>query len=155
MTHAFRLAGIALAGALSLPALAQSTVKPEQVIKWRQSAFQVIAWNNARIKTALDGPYNKDEVNRAANALAAIANAGLGVLFQPGTEQGKGWHETAAKPELFHDARRAAERSADFSREASELARVASTDNVALVKEQFARLSRTCKACHDDFRNKD
>jgi len=78
---------IALAAAGS--ALAQQAPKPENLIKWRQSAFQVVAWNSGRIKSSLDGGYNKDQVLRSANAIAAIANAGLGSLFAPGTETGK------------------------------------------------------------------
>ena len=89
--------------AASLSALAQQPPKPEQLIKWRQSAFQVVAWNSARIKASVDGNYNKDEVIKAANTIAAIANTGLVALFPSGTEQGKGWHDTSAKPELFQD----------------------------------------------------
>ena len=45
-------AAIALAGAGT--ALAQQAPKPENLIKWRQSAFQVVAWNSGRIKSSLD-----------------------------------------------------------------------------------------------------
>ena len=160
MQNAFRRLGaaplvIAIAGA-SVAALAQQAPKPEQLIKWRQSAFQVIAWNNGRIKASLDGTYNKDEVVKAANTIAALANGGLGSLFAPGTEHGKGWHETSAKPELFQDgSKHAGELAASFAKEASELARVAATGEAAAVKDQFGKLNRTCKSCHDDFRAKD
>lgn len=136
-------------------AQAQQAPKPETVIKWRQSAFQVVAWNNARIKFSLEGAYNKDEVARAANAIAAVANAGVGTLFPPGTEQGSGWHETKVKRELFQDPKRAAELTASFSTEANELARLADAGDLATLKAQFGKLNRTCKACHDDFRHKD
>jgi len=148
------LAAVGLA-ALSASALAQTAPKPEQVIKWRQSAFQVVGWNTGRIKASLDGTYNPDEVARAANTIAAIANTGLVALFPPGTERGKGWHETSAKPELFHDTQRAGERAADFGLQANELARVAAAGDHAKLKEQFGKLTRSCKACHDDFRAKD
>src|SRR5690242_9465663 len=92
--------------AATAPALAQQGPKPENLIKWRQSAFQVVAWNTGRIKTSLDGTYNKEEVQRAANSIAAIANGGLAALFAPGAEQGKGWHDTTAKPELFKDPKK-------------------------------------------------
>ena len=69
--------------------IAQQAPKPEQVIKWRQSVYQVLAWNNGRIKNNVEGTYNKDEVIRAANAIAAIANSGLGALYPAGTETGK------------------------------------------------------------------
>jgi len=161
MNHVLRPIGLAALvvsiAAASAAALAQQAPKPEQLIKWRQSAFQVVAWNNARIKASLDGTYNKEEVVKAANTIAAIANGGLGNLFAPGSDRGKGWHDTSAKPELFQEAnsKHAGELSGSFGKEASELARVASAGDAAGVKDQFAKLNKTCKACHDDFRTKD
>lgn len=136
-------------------AMAQQAPKPEQLIKWRQSAYQVLAWNTGRVKANVDGQYNKDDVIKAANLIAAIANSGLGALYAPGTETGKGWKETSVKPELFKDAKRAGEVAQAFNKEANELARVAQVGDVAVVKEQLGKLQRTCKACHDDFRLKD
>ena len=134
---------------------AQQAPKPETLIKWRQSAFQVVAWNAGRIKASLEGTYNKDEVQRAANTIAAIANGGLGALFAPGTETGKGWHDTTSKPELFKDTKRFAELGAAFGKESSELASLAGGGDVAALKAQFAKVQRTCKGCHDDFKAKD
>jgi cytochrome c556 len=76
-------------------------------------------------------------------------------LFPPGTEQGKGWHDTTAKPELFKDTKHFAELGASFGKEATELATVAANGDPAAVKAQFAKLNRTCKACHDDFKGKE
>lgn len=143
---------LAVAILASAGALAQQAPKPENLIKWRQSAFQVLAWNSGRIKASVEGQYNKDDVIKSANTIAAIANSGLGSLFAPGTEQGKGWHETSVKPELFKDGKRLAELGANFSKEATELTKVAAVGDVAAVKEQHAKLTRTCKACHDDFK---
>jgi cytochrome c556 len=140
---------------LGLCAQAQQAPKPEQVIKWRQSAFQVIAWDNARIKANLDGSYNKEDVVRAANSLAAIANSGLGGLFIAGTETGKGWHETSVKPALFAADSKVGEYAGAFAKEATELAQLAAAGDPARVKEQFGKLGRTCKACHDDYKSKD
>ena len=141
--------------AASTLAFAQQAPKPEQVIKWRQSVYQVLAWNNGRIKANVDGTYNKDEVIRAANAIAAIANSGLGALYPAGTETGKGWHDTTVKPELFTDHAKAGEAAKKFITEANELAKVAATGDAGAVKVAFGKLGQTCKGCHDDFRKKD
>ncbi|MBT9495898.1 MAG: cytochrome c [Zoogloea sp.] len=135
--------------------MAQQAPKPEQVIKWRQSVYQVLAWNNGRIKNNVEGTYNKDEVIRAANAIAAIANSGLGALYPAGTETGKGWRETTVKPELFTETAKAGEAAKKFITESNELAKVAATGDAAAVKVQFGKLGQTCKGCHDDFRKKD
>jgi len=145
----------ALGASLGVSAQQAAGPKPEQLIKWRQSVYQVVAWNNGRIKANVDGQYNKDEVQRAANAIAAIANSGLGGLFAAGTEQGKGWHDTSAKPEVFKDSKHFAELTASFSKEATELASIAGSGDQAAVKAQFGKLQKTCKSCHDDFKAKD
>ena len=93
----------ALLLATSSSTLAQQALKPEALIKWRQSAFQVVAWNSGRIKASLDGGYNKDQVLRSANVIAAIANSGLSSLFPAGTDSGKGWHDTTIKARGRHD----------------------------------------------------
>ena len=135
-------------------AVAQQAPKPEALIKWRQSAFQVVAWNSGRIKASLDGGYNKDQVLRSANVIAAIANSGLSSLFAAGTESGKGWHDTTIKPEAFANTARFAELGGAFAKESAELVRVVSSGaDAAAVKDQFGKLQKTCKSCHDDFRN--
>lgn len=145
---------VALAAiAVTTTVWAQQAPKPENQIRWRQSAFQVIALNTARIKASVDGSYNKDEVVKSASAIAALANTNLLTLFTPGTEAGKGWHDTTAKAELFKDTQRVAELNAAFTKEANELQRVAQAGDAAAVKEQHGKLARSCKSCHDDFRN--
>jgi cytochrome c556 len=141
-------------GAATTAMAQQQAPKPEQLIKWRQSAYQVLAWNTGRIKANVEGQFNKDEVVKAANTLAALANSGLGALYAPGTETGKGWRETTVKPELFSD-KKAGEVAASFNKEANELARVAQLGDLSTIKAQLAKVQGTCKACHDDFRKKD
>lgn len=149
-----RLAALAAAVVAAGAAVAQQSPKPENLIKWRQSAFQVVAWNSGRIKSSLDSGYNREQVLKSATAIAAIANSGLGSLFAPGSETGKGWHDTGAKPELFANGARFAELGGEFGKESGELVRVVSSGaDAAAVKEQFGRLQKTCKSCHDDFRN--
>jgi cytochrome c556 len=143
---------VLLAGACAA-ASAQQTPKPETLIKWRQSAFQVLAWNSGRIKASLDAGYNREEVAKSAAIIASLANGSLGELFPAGTETGKGWHDTTVKPALFTDGKRTAELAGNFAKEATALQAAASTGEVDAVRAQYARLGQTCKACHDAFRN--
>lgn len=146
---------VAVALSVTASAFAQQAPKPEQVIKWRQSVYQVLGWNSNRIKANVEGQFNHEEVVRAANSTAAIANSGLGALYAAGTEQGKGWHDTAAKPEIFKDGKKVGDLAANFVREANELAKVAANGDQAAVKAQFGKLGQTCKSCHDDYKVKD
>ena len=145
---ALALVATAFAGA----ALAQ--VKPEEAIKFRQSGYAFMAWNMARIKANVEGQYNKDEVIKAANAIQAIANSGLGALYLPGTDKGSGWEPTRAKAEILTDREGVGKVAMAFNKEANEMAKVAATGDAAAVKAQLGKLGGTCKGCHDDFKMK-
>jgi cytochrome c556 len=146
------LAGLTL---LSVSAFAENAPRAESLIKWRQSAYQVIAWNSGRIKAALAGEYPRQEVQSAANALAAVANSGLATLFAPGTADGKGWRETTARDAVFSDAVKFRSLTEEFAREANTLARVAAAGDRNTVNEQFLKVAQTCKSCHTQFRQTD
>ena len=131
---------------------AVAQVKPEDAIKWRQSGYAFMAWNMARIKANVDGTYNKDEVIKAANAIQAIANSGMGALYLPGTDKGKGWKDTRVKPELFTDKEGVGKVATNFVQQANEMAKVAAGGDAAAAKAQFGKLGESCKGCHDKFR---
>jgi cytochrome c556 len=138
------------------PACAQSlATRPETAIKWRQSVYQVLVWNSARIRANLEGNYNRDDVVKAATVIDALARSGLGSLYPAGSDKGRGWRDTTAKPELFTNKEQAGERAATFSREAAALLEVAGSGDAAAVKAQYGRLSQACKGCHDDFKVKE
>lgn len=62
---------------------------------------------------------------------------------------------TSAKPEIWAAGSKVGEYATNFATEASELAKVAAGGDPALIKVQFGKLGRSCKACHDDFKTKD
>ena len=144
-----------LALGLSTATLAQSIGKPEDQIRWRQSGMQTLGWSMGRIKANIDGTYNKDQVVQAANVIQAMANSGSGILFQPGTDTGKGWRDTNVKPEYFTNAAKLKEVGMAYNKEANEMAKVAASGDVAAVKAQFGNLGKSCKGCHDEFRKEE
>lgn len=133
---------------------AVAQIKPENAIKYRQSGYGFMAWNMTRIYTNVNGTYNKEEVIKAANAIQAIANSGMGALFLPGTDKGTGWEPTRAKPEIWTEREKLGQVFGAFNKEANEMAKVAATGDAAAVKEQFGRLAKTCDNCHDNFKAK-
>ena len=140
--------------AFTLTGTASAQVKPEDAIKFRQSGYAFMAWNMARIKANVEGTYNKDEVIKAANAIQAIANSGMGALYLPGTDKGTGWEPTRAKPEVWTEKEKLGKAAMAFGKEANAIATVAATGDMAAVKEQLGKLGGTCKGCHDDFKAK-
>ncbi|MBF0157909.1 MAG: cytochrome c [Magnetococcales bacterium] len=137
---------------------AHSTGGPEDLIKFRQSGYTFMAWNMGKIKTqVVDQPaqFNKDQVKAAADVIAAIANSGMGALYAPGTETGKGWEKTRVKPELFQQPDEVKKVAMAFVKEANELARVAATGELEAIRGQFGKVGATCKGCHDKFRTEE
>jgi len=134
---------------------AVAEVKPEEAIKYRQSGYGFMAWNMGRIKANVEGGnFNKDEVVKAANAIQAIANSGMGALYLPGTDKGSGWEKTRAKPEMWTEKEKLGKAAMAFNKEANEMAKVAASGDAAAIGSQLGKLGGTCKGCHDDFKIK-
>jgi cytochrome c556 len=130
----------------------------DQQVKFRQSAYSFAAWNCSKIKKqVVEQPetYNKEQVIAAANAVAAVANSGLGSLYGAGTADATGWKKSRLKPEFFDKQEEAKKQAVAFVKEANDLARVAASGDVAAIKAQFGKVGETCKSCHDNFRIKD
>jgi cytochrome c556 len=136
-------------------ALAQA--KPEAAIKYRQAGYVYMAWNMSKLKTLLETPeaFNKDQAIAAANTIQAIANSGMGALYVPGSDKGKGFEPTRAKAEIFTDKEGVGKVAVAFNKEANELAKVAATGDAAALKVQLGKVGETCKGCHDKFRAKE
>lgn len=134
-------------------AMAQQALKPEEMIKYRKSAYSFMSWNMGKIKANLDGSFNKEQTEAAAKAVAAVANSGLGALFGPGTDKEVGGEKTRVKAEFFQQQDKVRELAMNFNKEANELAKVAATGDKAAIQAQFGKTGASCKACHDNFRN--
>ncbi len=152
----FKLTVAVLFAAISSAAVAGQA--EDQQVKFRQSAYSFAAWNCSKIKNqVVEHPetFNKDQVIAAANAIAGVANSGLGALYGPGTDQATGWKKTRLKPEFFEKQDEVKKVALEFVKEANELSKVAATGDASAIKVQFGRLGETCKSCHDSFRIKD
>lgn len=133
----------------------QAQLKPEDQIKYRQAGYSFMAWNMGKIKAqVVDGsvPYKKEQVVAAANAIAAIANSGMGSLFAPGTGMDKMGDKTKLKPEFFQNLDEANKLARNFTTAVNKLASEAASSDQTRIKTAFGEVGKTCKACHDQFR---
>lgn len=146
-------AALALSAAVATPVVAQLDV--EEQIETRQSAFTFASWNMGKIKAqAVDGTvaYNEQQMLAAANAIASVANSGLGSLFGPGTAMDKN-DNTRLKPEFFDKPDKAREVAIGFAQAANKLQEIAANGgSKADLAAQFSEVGKSCKACHDEFR---
>jgi len=145
----------ALAGALLASTAAQAQLKPEEQVEIRQAGYQFMAWNMGKIKAqVIDGkdPYDQAKVAAAANAIAAIANSGMGALYSPDTTSAQLGKQTRLKPEFFDNLEEAGRIGGEFVKNANQLASVAAGNDQAAIKKAFGDVGGSCKSCHDKFR---
>lgn len=152
------LVGAALgAAALSVATVSIAQMKTDDAIKYRQAGYAFMSWNMGKIKAqVVNGSvaYNKDQVAAAANAIAAIANSGMGALYPAGSDKGNGFHETKVKPEFFQNMADVGQLAGNFNAAANDLAAAAATGDQGAIKAAFGKVGETCKACHDKYRAK-
>ena len=128
-------------------------LKPEEQIETRQAGYSFMSWNMGKIKANLEGEFSPTQVAAAANAIAGIANSGMGALYGPGTDKDIGDVKTRVKPELFTQPEEVGKVAVAFIEAANNMAEVASmAESKDDVKEAFGKLGESCKGCHDKFR---
>ncbi|MFB1486647.1 MULTISPECIES: cytochrome c [unclassified Thiocapsa] len=141
--------------ALGVASAALADLKPEEQIQYRQAGYSFMSWNMGKIKSNLEGDYDAAQVAAAANAIAAIANSGMGALFGPGTDKDIGNVKTRVKPEFFDNMENVGTIAKNFIAAADNLSKVAASGEQVEVSNAFGKLGETCKACHDEYRMKD
>ena len=127
-------------------------LSPEEQIEIRQAGYEFMGWNMGKIKANLEGNYNAAQVESAANAIAAIANSGMGALYGPGTDKAVGDTKTRVKPEFFQNMDDVKKIASEFIEAANALAEVAAEGEAEAVKAAFADVGAACKACHQKYR---
>jgi cytochrome c556 len=71
--------------------------------------------------------------------------------FGPGTDKGA---PTKAKPEIWTKMDDFKSKLAKMNEEATKLAAISKTGSFDEIKKQFGATGASCKACHDDYKNK-
>lgn len=144
----------AMAAALLASTAAHAQMKPEDMVEARKAGYQFMAWNMGKIKAQVDGkePFDQAKVAASANAIAAIANSGMGALYSPETTTDQLGNATRLKPDFFQNLDKAGQIGRDFSLAANQLASVAAEGDQAALKKAFGDVGGSCKSCHDNFR---
>jgi cytochrome c556 len=144
-----RVATIVALSVASLPAANAQFAKPEDAVKYRQSALFVMGNHFGRINAVVKGevPFNKEEVIKNAtlvNSMASLPWQGFG----PGTEGGR------ALPNIWTEAPKYKSYQEKLQASTAAMLVAAQSGDLENVKKSFAAVGGNCKACHDDFRKK-
>jgi cytochrome c556 len=133
----------------ALPAAAQFQ-KPEDAIKYRQSAFTVMANHLGRVGAMAQGRVPFDAKVAADNTAIVVAMSTLPfTAFGDGTDKGM---PTRAKPEIWRESAKFKAAADKMAEEVKKLDGAARAGNLDAVKAAMGAVGGSCKACHDDFR---
>ncbi len=123
--------------------------KPDDAIKYRQSAMFMMSQHAARLGAMAQGKMPWDAAAASANAetLAMLAKLPW-PAFMPGTDKG----DTRAKPDVWSDSVKFNANAQQLGEETARLAAAAKSGDQAAMKAAFGEVGRTCKGCHDQFR---
>ena len=139
----------ATAAAATLPAAAQFA-KPEDAVKYRQSALFIMSQHFGRIGAMVNGrvPYDAAAAVQNAEIVAEMSKlpwAGFG----PGTDRVT---PTRAKPEVWTEQAKFKEHNEKLVGETAKLVAAAKTNSLDNLKVAFGSTANTCKGCHDAYR---
>lgn len=149
MKRSIVTATVATLTALSLPASAQFA-KPEDAIKYRQSALFVMQQNFARLALMAQGKAPYDARQAADSAAHAEYMSRLPwAAFVDGTDKGG---NTKAKAEIWKDKAKFNDYAEKMQAEMSKLSAAAKTGNLDAIKPAVGAVGAACKTCHDAFR---
>ena len=135
--------------ATALPAAAQFA-KPDDAVKYRKSAFQVMAAHFGRLGAVANGKAPYDAAAVAANADVVVFMSKLPYAgFVEGTS---GTDKGAPKANVWTEKAKFDAAAKKMQDEVIKLAAAAKTGKEADLKAAFGAAAGTCKGCHDDFR---
>jgi cytochrome c556 len=122
----------------------------KDAIKYRQAAMTLIGANFKPMGAMAKGdvPFNAQEFARRSRDVAAISAIDILAGFPQDTD-GDG---SKAKPEIWMKWDDFKQKMGDMERAAAKLAEAAKGGDAAAIKKQFGETGKTCKACHDDYK---
>lgn len=145
-------AGLAAALGAGITFNVMAQVKPEILVKQRQSAMTLIGKYFFPLAPMASGkaPYDAATFARNAGYLEVLAKMPWDG-FDPSTANEK---NTRALPEIYKDTAKFKAAADALQVETTKLAAATKTGNEATVKAAFGDVGKVCATCHDGFRAK-
>ena len=146
-------AAVLLLGTAS-QAFAAEDSKADADIKYRQSAMTLVKTYFGPLGAMSQDkmPFDKAKVEQYAGILATLSKLPID-LFPAGSEKGDN-QKTRAKADIWIDSAKFKQAGDKFAQETAKLAQVAKGSDMKAIKAQIGAVGKTCKACHDDFKEK-
>jgi cytochrome c556 len=125
-----------------------------ETVKKRQETMKQLGGHMKAIKTFLEsGSGSAEDVAKRAGEIGDIA-AKIPGLFPEGTGMDEVKDpKNGAKPEIWLDWEKFLKKHEALREQSAKLAEVVAGGDEAAMKQQFGETAKTCKGCHDDFKN--
>lgn len=124
--------------------------KAEDAVKYRQSAFQLIASHFGRMQPVIKGqvPYDAAAIKANVELVKTLSTLPW-AAFVEGSQSGSG-----AKPDVWSDAKGFKAAQTKFEGAVDKLSVAANSGDLDKVRAAFGDVGASCKACHDTYRVK-
>lgn len=139
-------ASVIIGATLSAQTFAESAA--EDAIKYRQSVFTAIRWHFGSMGAMLRDkkPYDAEQFKHHATQVSALAH-----MPREGFIEGSDFGDTKAKAEIWENLDDVSARFDVLIKDTAILAAAAGGDMDA-VKGPFGTVAKSCKGCHDKYR---
>ncbi len=145
-----KIAAMGLAGLLAAASTTAFAAKPEDAINYRQGTFSAMAWHfgtmGAMVKGKMD--YDAEDFSRRAEIVAQLSKLPM-EGFIPGSYEG----ETDALPAIEKEWDKFEGGMNALVESSAALAEAAKSGDMAQIKPAFGEVGKTCKGCHDNFKD--
>jgi cytochrome c556 len=121
----------------------------EDAVRYRQAAFTLIGEHMGRVGNELRAARPDPQKLRASADFIAALSTVPWEAFGADTATGKG---SRARPTIWKERVRFDELAENMRADARKMS--AAAGDVAALRAQFGNLAKTCKACHDGYKQK-
>jgi len=143
------IAAACLTAALWTAPSSAQFAKPEDAVKYRQSALTLIASHFGRMQPVVRGqaPYDAAQIKANVQLLRTLATLPW-AAFGPGTEGG------GARAEIWQKADDFKQKQQNLYANLDKLSAAADSGDLAQLRAAYGDVGASCKACHDAFRQR-
>lgn len=139
--------------ATTVSLVAVANVKPETAIQYRQGIYHAMGWNFGPMSDMVRGKTTFDQADFAKRAKRIeFYSQQLLEGFPTGSDKGA---KTDALPGIWENFEDFKSKLKNLQDAAANLASTAAAGDEAASKKAFMATAKTCKACHDEYRQKE
>jgi len=148
-----KLMSIGVALSLAASVVVQASEDKNPAVAYRESLMTLVGANFGPMAMMASGDLPWDDQRMAAYGKDLAAVAGLNIMR--GFPEGSLEAGSHAKAEIWKNLADFQKQMENFQREAIKLGEVSASADRAAIGNQIGATGKTCKSCHDEYKEKD